>query len=91
MDWKEIKADLKKVASERREDRRDVNRQVIEESGEAYRVANNGESFLFRRPSGSPRAADFFPSSGRWRDVDRQVTGGGGAERFLAFWKKGAP
>lgn len=58
---------------------------VIEASGVTFRAA--GEETLVFRERGKPRA-DFYPSTGRWRDVDDGRTYRGGAAAFLGWYEK---
>lgn len=82
MNWKEYREDMKTIASEDREERRRVNLKAVADSGLSFKIVNKGETLLFRDDS---RAADFYPSSGRW--TCKGKTYSGGAEKFLAWWK----
>jgi len=62
-----------------------INLALIQQSGLKFRVTNNGECLVFRE-HGKPKV-DFYPSSGRWRDVGtskRNYRGGAGA--FLTWY-----
>lgn len=76
-----------------REDRRSrhaqnktSNTQIIVSSGLTYQSKNHGENLLFRNP-GKPKV-DFFPSTGRWREVTQNKNYSGGAEAFLSWYRK---
>lgn len=59
-----------------------ANRRIIDESGEPYEA--RPQAFLFRHGTAM---ADFYPSTGRWRDVYAQDgTRSGGARAFLEWW-----
>jgi hypothetical protein len=63
------------------------NRKVITASGLPF--ADRGETLLFR----GAVHADFYPSTGRWREVGQGAssrTMRGGAEAFLAWLRKRA-
>jgi len=68
-----------------------INLALIQQSGLKFRVTNNGECLVFRE-RGKP-SVDFYPSSGRWRDVGPSKRNyNGGAEAFLRWYadQKGA-
>lgn len=56
------------------------NRAIIDESGIEY--VDKGETLLFR---GTLVFADFYPSTGRWREIRTQRIYKGGARAFLAW------
>lgn len=86
MNWKEFREDMKEIRGEDKAERRRVNMKAVEESGILYVEANKGEALLFRDFM-KVKAADFFPSSGRWTSGGKTYSGG--AEKFLAWWKGG--
>jgi hypothetical protein len=51
-----------------------------------FRIANNGESVLFRERR-KPKV-DFYPSTGRWRVAGYNQTFSGGAQEFAAWYAK---
>jgi hypothetical protein len=59
---------------------------ALADSGIPHRVANRGETLLFRE-DGKPRC-DFYPSTGRWRVVNARETFSGGAVAFLAWYRR---
>ena len=64
---------------------KETNTAIIRRSGLTFRLTNNGECLVFREQS--KPTVDFYPSSGRWRDVGpskRNYTGG--ARAFLAWY-----
>ena len=62
-----------------------INLAMVQQSGLKFRVTNNGECLVFREP-GKPKV-DFYPSSGRWRDVGLSKRNySGGAEAFLQWY-----
>ena len=66
-------------------DQKQHNTAIIQKSGLIFRGTNNGECLVLRE-RGKP-AIDFYPSSGRWREVGpskRNHTGG--AESFLQWY-----
>ena len=64
---------------------KEKNMKALESSGVRYRATNSGETVLFRAPQ-SP-AVDFYPSTGRWRIAGINKTFGGGAEKFLNWYR----
>lgn len=65
------------------------NMAVLEASGLAFTVTNNGENLCFREP-GCVKV-DFYPSTGRWRTVGGirpAKTYRGGARSFVAWYRK---
>ena len=61
------------------------NTTAIANSGLNFRTTNNGECLVFRE-RGKPQV-DFYPSSGRWRDVGPSKRNyNGGAEAFLTWY-----
>ena len=59
-----------------------LNRAAIDASGIPY--TDRDETLLFRLDGVS---ADFYPSTGRWREPGNQYTYRGGAQAFLAWLK----
>ncbi len=59
------------------------NTRLLEEAGIEYRKASN-ETYCFR----GKVKVDFFPSTGRWRDLKRQRTHSGGARMFIQWFIK---
>jgi hypothetical protein len=51
----------------------------------SWRSTNGGESLLIRQP-GMPKV-DFYPSTGRWRVAGVRETFGGGAVKFLEWYR----
>lgn len=79
-----ILTDLRK---EQHREWKDENTDAIRTSKIPYRAANNGETLIFREP-GKPKV-DFYPSTGRWRNVSTNGrTMGGGAMTFLDWYSK---
>ncbi len=64
--------------------RRDRNWSVLNACRIPFELRNDGEAVLFRQP-GKP-AADFYPSTGRWRSGERTYTGG--AHAFLDWYRR---
>lgn len=61
------------------------NTRLIFASGLSFRSTNNGECLVFRE-KGKPKV-DFYPSSGRWRDVGSSKRNySGGAQKFLDWY-----
>ncbi len=63
--------------------RRDSNWSVLNACRIPFELRNDGEAVLFRQP-GKP-AADFYPSTGRWRSGEQTYKGG--AQAFLDWYK----
>lgn len=64
-----------------------INTKAIKKSGIPY--LDRGETFCFRE-EGKPKV-DFYPSTGRWREVgtsERKPTLRGGAKAFLGWYRK---
>lgn len=59
------------------------NTNILDNSGIDYTKASH-ECYVFR----GPRNADFYPSTGRWRDIDKRYTKNGGATLFLKWLNK---
>jgi len=74
----------RKTKQERHARMHNANRKEIADS--EYTYIDRGESFLFR-DFGCPRV-DFYPSTGRWRDLDGKKTYRGGAVTFLKWYSK---
>ena len=78
--------EMKVERQERHADYKTKNSAVLKKCGLDYRIANGGEAFLFRLPNRPP--VDFYPSTGRWRNVDggKRPTMSGGAIKFLVWY-----
>ena len=59
------------------------NRQTLLESKIPY--SDRGEALLFRE-KGMPQV-DFYPSTGRWREIGKRAVSGG-AIKFLKWYRK---
>lgn len=62
------------------------NNELIKNSGLLYRITSSGECLLFRDPLYP--VIDFYPSTGRWRDVSTGQVYSGGANQFISWYKK---
>lgn len=81
--WKEHKEAMK----EEKQERHTKNMDVLVESGIPFTVTNLYTVLLFRE-EGKPKV-DFYPGTGRWRNVGvGAVTFRGGATAFLGWYKK---
>jgi hypothetical protein len=58
----------------------ELNTKILKDSCVKYTIASH-ECYLFR----GKRNADFYPSTGRWRDIDKRYTKRGGATLFLKW------
>ena len=68
-----------------KEQQRERNLEAIRASGEQFEMRSGGTVLLFRYGRAK---ADFYPGTGRWRDVAAQGGArGGGAEAFLEWWR----
>lgn len=64
---------------------KEENTKAIAASGLKFKSTNSGECLCFREP-GKPKV-DFYPSSGRWRDVGVSKRNySGGAQKFLDWY-----
>lgn len=61
------------------------NTEILNKSGITFRIASK-ESYLFREEN-KPKV-DFYPSTGRWRDLETGRTYNGMAHSFIAWYKK---
>lgn len=61
------------------------NTATLKAAGIPFALANGGETLVIRE-AGMPRI-DFYPSTGRWRCIDRQKTYSGGATAFLKWYR----
>jgi hypothetical protein len=78
---------LDDLRKERHRDWKAENLDVLRTCGIPYSIVNNGETVLFRE-RGKPKV-DFYPSTGRWRNVGPKArTFGGGAMQFLEWYAK---
>lgn len=84
-EWSDIYRALNEEKRERHAQWWDANTKYLNESGVVFRVASH-ESYLFRQ-EGKPKV-DFYPSTGRWRDVGTGKTYRGGAQAFVGWYKK---
>lgn len=75
---------MKQETKERHANWKIENTAIIEKSGLLFRKAGP-ETFVFRE-TGKPKV-DFYPSTGRWRDLTNSKTNGGGANKFLEWYK----
>jgi hypothetical protein len=65
------------------------NTRIVCASGLNFRSTNSGECLVFRE-RWKPKV-DFYPSSGRWRDVGPSKRNySGGAQKFLDWYEKQA-
>ncbi len=83
-DMKEHFNALREYNGMRRDKRLELNISILEKSGLIYSVTSNG-TMLFRE-TGKPKV-DFYPSTGRWRIVNRKAMKGG-ATSFINWYKK---
>lgn len=79
-------AAISNVRKERHAHWKGENTAALIAAGLPFRASNNGECLMLREP-GKP-AVDFYPSSGRWRLPHSNVTMGGHADRFIAFYSR---
>lgn len=84
-DISETYAAMNQEKRERHAEWKRLNTIALEESGIPYRVAGP-ETFIFREV-GKPKV-DFYPSTGRWREMSSGKTFRGGAKAFIAWYKK---
>jgi hypothetical protein len=64
---------------------KEENTKAIFASGLSFKLTNNGECFVFREKGKAK--VDFYPSSGRWRDVGPSKRNySGGAQKFLDWY-----
>ncbi len=78
--FRAMKADKK----QRHADWYEQNLEILVASGIPF--TDKGETLLFREGKGW--RADFYPSTGRWKDLANNKMRGGGAEKFL-LWVMG--
>ena len=81
---REVFNELKELKKERHSKWKGMNLDVIEDSGVEYKKASD-ECYCFRSNNCK---ADFYPSTGRWRDLKTGKTLSGGAVSFLNWYKK---
>ena len=79
--WREIKEEKQVLHRQWKTQ----NMEVLKQSGLEFRVASE-ECILFRNPN--LPTADFYPSTGRWRDMKTGRTYGGGARAFIGWYKR---
>ena len=84
-DMREVFDLLREDRRERRDARRKENDAMIRGSGLAWESRSDGASWILRSP-GYPRV-DFFPDTGRWRDIEHGRTHRGGAVACLGWIK----
>ena len=76
---------LSDISRQRHREWKDENMDVLRTSHLDFKVTNNGETILFRE-KGKPKV-DFYPSTGRWRNVGPNArTFSGGAMKFLDWY-----
>lgn len=75
---------MQQARKDRHREWREMNMQFLQAAGATFVERNFGEMLMFRA-DGKP-AADFFPSTGRWRSGGRTFSGG--ARRFLEWLEK---
>jgi len=74
----------KKEKQNRHAEWKQKNTQILLDTDYEFKATNNGENLVFRE-KGKPRV-DFYPSTGRWRDVDTKRTFRGGPRTFLKWY-----
>ncbi len=74
-----------RLKPEEKQTPRQRNLEAIRASKIPFREANRGECLCFREP-GKPQC-DFYPSTGRWRNVGTNQTLEGGANAFLSSYR----
>lgn len=79
--WREHKKDIQNQHAEWRKD----NLAILSSSGIKFGATNNGECLVFRLVD-YPQV-DFYPSTGRWRDIKSGRTYNGGAKLFISWYK----
>ena len=78
-------ASLKQDRQHRHADWHQTNTRILDESGIDYKKASH-ECYTFR----GDRNADFYPSTGRWKNIDTGRMHSGGAQRFVGWYKREA-
>ena len=68
-----------------KEQRRRENTALVEASGIPFAVHDEGRCLSFRE-TGKPMV-DFYPETGRWRQMKPKWVGGLGAEAFLNWYR----
>ena len=84
-DYGDIYQEMKEEKQKKHAEWWEKNVGLLKESGLNYRVASR-ESIIFRDED-KPKV-DFYPSTGRWRDVGTNRTYRGGAKAFIIWYKK---
>jgi hypothetical protein len=84
-DFNEVYEAMRKDRQEKHAEWKRLNTQILEKSGLVYMVAGP-ETFIFRE-EGKPKV-DFYPSTGRWRELSSGRTFRGGATAFISWYKK---
>jgi len=79
----EIFQAMRDARKEQRREWKRINMEALDASGLRYRSSNKGECLTFFGPNG---AANFYPSTDRWRF--RNQTYSGGASKFIIWWAK---
>jgi hypothetical protein len=86
-DTAETYAAMTEARKKRHAEWRAENLRALRESGEAFE--ERATAVLFRSEE---KSVDFYPDTGRWKIIRPRPFGdpfrGGGAERFLTWWKK---
>jgi hypothetical protein len=72
---------LKENKQARNRKNKAYNTKKVNESGLEHRKASE-ECFLFR---GGKREADFYPSTGRWKELETKEMHNGGVNKFIAW------
>jgi hypothetical protein len=85
-DMREVFDAMKEDRIERRETRRQLNLEYLEEHLMTPTAARNGSTVFLYRPPKYRVKADFYPGTGRWRSGGRTYRGG--AKAFVAWMKK---
>lgn len=81
----EIYRDHNERKRQRHADWHTQNTRILDESGIDYKKTSH-ECYTFRDICN----ADFYPSTGRWRDIDTGRMHGGGAQRFVGWYNREA-
>lgn len=81
----EIYREMDRMRKERHAGWKTSNLDILKKSGIIFRESGS-ETLLFRNP-GKPRV-DFYPSTGRWKVIRTNTIMGGGALKFIAWYKK---
>ena len=86
-DMGEVFDEMRKITKKRHQAFYKLNHELMKaQKFFAYTVRNSGETLCFRIP-GKPRV-DFYPSTGRWRNLETKIMHRGGGVAFLNWYHK---